>query len=109
MSQQPLLKAFMRGAAILRGTKCLVALRRWQFEHPQPPPDLAALARSAGMTAVPLDPYTDQPLRMTTMMGWPVIYSIGPDGKDDRASPAQFDQKSGIFRGDFVFRLPPPQ
>jgi hypothetical protein len=46
---------------------------------------------------------------MTTMMGWPVIYSIGPDGKDDRASPAQFDQKSGIFRGDFVFRLPPPQ
>jgi hypothetical protein len=61
------------------------------------------------MTAVPTDPYTDQPLRMTTIQGQPVIYSVGPDGKDDQARPAEFDQKSRIFRGDFVFRLQPPK
>ena len=69
----------------------------------------APLTRSAGMETVPADPYTDQPLRMSTMMGWPVIYSIGPDGKDDRGSAAQLDQKSGSWQGDFAFRLPPPQ
>jgi hypothetical protein len=95
--------------ATLRGAQCLVALRRRQFDHPQPPPDLAALAKSVGLAAVPTDPYTDQPLLMTTIQGQPVIYSIGPDGKDDRARPAEFDQRTSICRGDFVFRLPPPQ
>jgi hypothetical protein len=84
-------------------------VRRWQFDHSQPPPDLPTLTRSAGMETVPADPYTDQPLRMSTMMGWPVIYSIGPDGKDDRGSAAQLDQKSGTWQGDFAFHLPPPQ
>ena len=106
--QKPLLQAFLRAEAILHGTKCLVALRRWQFEHPQPPPDLAALARSAGMAAVPTDPYTDQPLRMTTIQGRPVIYSVGPDGKDDRAQAAKWDNNRRTFRGDFVFHLQPP-
>ena len=103
------LQLYLRAEAILRGTKCLVALRRWQFEHPQPPPDLAALTRSVAMAAVPNDPYNDQPLRMTTMQGQPIIYSVGPDEKDDRAQPAEFDQKSRMFRGDFVFRLQAPQ
>ena len=37
------------------------------------------------MPGVPMDPYSDQPLRMGSVAGKPVIYSVGPDGKDDKA------------------------
>jgi hypothetical protein len=48
-------------------------------------------------------------MRMATIQGQPVIYSVGPDEKDDQAQPAQFDQNSKMFQGDFVFPLQPPK
>jgi hypothetical protein len=102
-------QAFLRSQAALRGTQCLVALRRWQLEQRQPPKDLQAVAKAAGMSGVPIDPYSDQPMRMATIQGQPVIYSVGPDEKDDQAQPAQFDQNSKMFQGDFVFPLQPPK
>jgi hypothetical protein len=107
--QQTILQPSKRAEATFRGTQCLVALRRWQFDHAQPPADLATLTRSAGMETIPTDPYTDQPLLMTTIQGQPVIYSVGPDGKDDRGLQAKWNQKSTTWQGDFAFHLPPPQ
>ena len=75
----------LREEATLRGTQCLIALRRWQLEHEELPQDLDTLVKAAGMPGVPIDPYSDQPLRMTVIEGKPVIYSVGPDGKDDKA------------------------
>ena len=99
------IQAFVRNQAALRGTQCLVALRRWQLEHRELPPNLDALVKAAGMKAVPIDPYCDQPMRMTVIEGAPVVYSVGPDGKDDKAL------KVWNFRpgepGDYVFRLAP--
>jgi len=98
-------QALLRDQAALRGTQCLVALRRWQLEHRGLPPDLDTLVKAAGMKAVPIDPYCDQPMRMTVLQGTPVIYSVGADGKDDKATVV-WDLVPG-HPGDYVFRLEP--
>jgi hypothetical protein len=98
-------KAFLKTETTLRGTQCLIAMKRWQLDHDGPPPDLDTIVKAAGMKAVPLDPYTNQPMRTTTFMGRPVVYSIGPDGKDDRGQEAKWDSKSTNWQGDFPFRL----
>jgi len=96
------IEAYLRTEALLGGTKCLIALRRWQLEHRELPPDLESLVKAAGMARVPNDPYCDQPLRMTAIQGEPVIYSVGKDGRDDKALS---DWKNGTQPGDYIFRL----
>lgn len=63
----------LRGEATLRGTQCLIALRRWQLEHGKLPHDLDTLVKAAGMPGVPIDPFSGQPLRMTVIEGKSVI------------------------------------
>jgi hypothetical protein len=99
------IEACVRHQAALRGAQCLIALRRWQLDHQEPPNDLETLVKAVGMKGVPIDPYSDQPLLMTLLQGEPVIYSVGKDGKDDRALA---DWRYGQQPGDFVFRLQTP-
>jgi hypothetical protein len=99
------IRAYMRGQTQLRGTQCLVALRRWQFEHREPPADLETLVKSAGMKTVPIDPYSDKPLLATELHGATVVYSVGPDGNDDKAQ-VLWDMVPG-HKGDYVFQLAP--
>jgi hypothetical protein len=101
------ISACLRNQTALCGTQCLIALRRWQLEHKELPKDMATLIKAAGMKAVPIDPYSDQPLLMTVLDGAPVIYSVGPDGKDDKALVV-WDLAPG-HPGDYVFRLAPPR
>jgi hypothetical protein len=101
------LEAVTRGNTYHRGTKCLIALRRWQLEQNTPPPDLATVVKAAGMEGVPIDPYSDQPLRMTVLAGQPVIYSVGKDGRDDGAQ-LEWDLNMDNPQGDILFRLAPP-
>jgi hypothetical protein len=96
------LDEILRAETTLRGTQCLVALRRWQFEHEALPKDLDTLVKAAGMPRVPIDPFSGQPLRMTVIERKPVIYSVGPDGKDDKAI---LESKGGNQPGDLIFRL----
>ena len=104
-AQRAFMNAILRAEATLRGTQCLVALRRWQLEHEESPQDLETLVKNAGMPGVPLDPYCDQPLRMTVIEGKPVVYSVGLDAKDDKALS---DWQYGQQPGDFIFLLEPP-
>lgn len=92
-----------RSEARLRGTQCLVALRRWQLEHAEPPPDLETLVKAAGMPRVPMDPYSDKPLRLGSVAGKAVIYSVGPDDQDDGAK-VEWNLVPGE-KGDFIFQL----
>ena len=92
-----------KNKANLRGTQCLVALKRWQLEHAEPPPDIETLVKAAGMPGVPTDPYSGEPYRLASVAGKQVIYSVGPDGKDNQAqiewTPYLPDP------GDYTFRL----
>jgi len=101
--ESALLQAFCRNEARLRGTQCLVALARWQLEHADAPRDLETVIKAAGLSSVPIDPWSGQPLRMALVAGKPAIYSVGPDGKDDEA---QVEWKvTTDAPGDFIFRL----
>ncbi len=58
------------------------------------------------MPGVPIDPYSNQPLRMGSVAGKTVIYSVGFDGEDDKA---QVEWNFYLGKpGDFVFRFETP-
>ena len=97
--------ALARTEAIRRGTLCLVALRLWQLDNGTPPPDLKIACEAAGLDGIPLDPYGDGPLQMTMLDGKPVVYSVGPDQKDDGAR-REWNLDLKAPKGDLVFRLP---
>lgn len=107
----------------------LAALRYWYATRSDAPADLASVCRAAGLTGVPLDHYGSAPLRMVTfqtdsppiqyqhgrpsdkaekfLAGETVIYSVGPDGTDDRAA---IDWVFGpTNKGDWPFHLGKPQ
>jgi hypothetical protein len=65
-----------------------IALKRYQLKHGNYPPDLNSLV-SEFVPAVPLDPVDGQPLRYRLKAdGMFLLYSIGPNGKDDGGNPA---------------------
>lgn len=65
-----------------------IALKRYQLKHGTYPPDLNALVPQF-LPAVPQDPEDGQPLRYHLKDdGTFVLYSIGPNGKDDGGSSA---------------------
>jgi hypothetical protein len=101
---QVLISAPGRDLANLRGTECLVALRRWQVVQKTPPTDLLAVCKAAGLPAVPIDPHSGKPMKMAVVDGSPVVYSIGIDGKDDGGL---VDSKFEAVPGDILFRLGP--
>jgi hypothetical protein len=100
----PLISALGRDEASLRGTECLVALRRWQVAGKTPPTDLLAVCKAAGLRSVPIDPHSGKPMKLAIVDGAPVIYSIGIDGKDDGGL---IDSKFETQPGDILFRLGP--
>ena len=63
------------------------------------------MVKAAGMSQVPTDPFSDRPMLMTVIEGKPVIYSVGPDGKDDRAL-VEWNYDTREQTGDLLFRLP---
>jgi hypothetical protein len=66
------------------------------------------MVKAAGMSEVPTDPYSDRPMLMTTVDDRPVIYSVGLDGKDDRAL-VEWNLSIKDPTGDLLFRLTVPQ
>ncbi len=65
----------------------LLALRAYRLEHGAYPATLSALAPGY-LQSVPDDPFTlSSPLRYKLSGGKFVLYSVGPDGKDDGGRP----------------------
>lgn len=99
--------ARQRDLTRLAGTRCLVAVRRWQLDHDgKSPPNLLTACVAAGMIAVPIDEYspTGEPLRYISIDGEFIVYSVAQDGLDDGAKQ---DWNYGRTPGDWIFRLPP--
>lgn len=70
-----------------------LALRAYQLEHGAPPPNLQALV-PAYLNAVPADPFgKGEPLRYRASGKTHVLWSIGPDGKDDGGTPIPWRNK----------------
>jgi hypothetical protein len=70
---------FRRTKTHLRCATVAVAVERYRLRHGRWPADLAAL-RPEFLADVPLDPYTDEPLKYRKTGDGIVVYSVGPDG-----------------------------
>jgi hypothetical protein len=93
--------------ARLRDAIGLVAVRRWQLRHEgQLPPSLEDAAKDAGLTSVPIDPYSGGTMRVAVVAGRPVVYCVGVDGRDGGGhTEAKVHQREG----DVLLRMPEPR
>lgn len=78
----------LSSAATLRCAQAGLAAERHRLTHAQALPASLTELVPALLTAVPNDPFDDQPLRLRTLSpkGY-VIYSVGPDQQDDQGTP----------------------
>lgn len=89
----------------LNSLHCVLAIRRWELEHTEPPQDLLTAVRRSGLSFVPIDPFDGGPLRVSFINEEAMIYSVGPDGVDD-AGRKVVDSTDADAKGDIVFRIP---
>jgi len=92
-----------RHEALVAGTQCLVAVRRYVLVHGEPPPDLAEATRDAGLSCVPTDPFSGQPMRYKVVNGKPVVYSVGQNLTDDGGTAESFDTRPPS--GDILYEM----
>ncbi len=94
-------------------TRCAlvaVAVERYRRAHRVLPDDLSELV-PAYLSAIPIDPYTRQPMRFATdSVTSYAVYSVGPDGRDNNglalAGPLQGRQPGATQPSDVGLRVP---
>lgn len=106
------IQTYQRSQVELRCAIIALAVERYRLKHQRWPRSLDQLVPEY-VVQVPDDPYDGRPLRYQTFPGGVMIYSIGPDGKDNRGSfdrndPYLIDRDVG-FRLWEVGQRPPPK
>ncbi len=77
-----------------------LAMARYRAENEKFPEKLDGLVPKF-ITAVPRDPFDGKPLRLKQTADGPIVYSIGPDQKDDGGKPLEPEER----KGDIIFKL----
>jgi hypothetical protein len=72
-----------RGKTQYEATLTILALQQWQMEKGGYPETLNNLVESGYLKELPMDPYTDKPLIYKKTDDNFVLYSVGPNFKDD--------------------------
>jgi hypothetical protein len=78
-----------------------VAVEKYRAKTGQPPDRLNKLVPDY-LDAIPKDPFDGKPLRMAVSQGGILLYSIGPDLKDEGGAPWDAEKHTG----NITFRLP---
>jgi ABC-type transport system involved in multi-copper enzyme maturation permease subunit len=81
-------------AANLHLVQTALALELYQGRHAAFPPNLGALVPEF-LSAVPVDPYTGQPLSMLRKSDELIVYSVGLDQQDDTANSGTKTRSTG--------------
>lgn len=76
------------------------ALAEYRGEHGNCPASLASMSLPPGASTE--DPFTGQPLRYRRSGSHYLLYSLGPDGKDDDGTPASASKLKAGTHGDLV-------
>ncbi len=87
--------AFHRGQAELGATAILLAAERQRRRTGKWPASIEAIDRSI-LRELPVDPFSGKPFHLEYRGGELVIYSIGPNGKDEHGA---FDRKRSLQGG----------
>jgi hypothetical protein len=95
-------EAYRRQQASLRCAVAAVAAERYRRDHGAWPATLDALTPDY-LKPVPTDPYDGQPLRYKRLPDGAVVYSVGPDKKDDGGARNRTNARAEGT--DYPFRL----
>jgi len=87
-----------RSVAALRLVMTELAVRGYAARTGKPPTTLAGLV-PAWLPAVPLDPFSNRPLVYRATTNSFLLYSVGPDGKDDQGTPLK---RGAMETGDLL-------
>lgn len=93
--------SYWRSTAEMRCTVAAIACERYRLKHGRWPESLAALVPEF-LSAVPVDPFDGQPLRLKRTSDGILVYSIGLDRSDDGGDLRRSDNLNGKDEG---FRL----
>ncbi len=86
-----------RCIAYLRTARAAVAVERYRLDKARLPRTLDDLVPDY-LDAVPLDPFDGKALRYKKVEKGYIIYSVGPDGKDDGAPPSAGGNEGRVIR-----------
>jgi hypothetical protein len=86
--------AFWRGEAKLRAAAAALAAERFRHKHERWPKTLDELV-PAWLAKIPADPFADGPLRYRATKDGVVIYSVGPEAKNNGDSRDAADMPGG--------------
>jgi hypothetical protein len=89
--------------AQMRCAIAAVAAERYRLAQGGWPESLEALVTAGLLREVPADPYGGAPLRFVRLNDGVLIYSLGPDGRDDGVKPAPLNPM--VLSTDLGFRL----
>ena len=89
------------GSARLRIATSALAVERFRLAHQNQLPDSLAALVPTYLPSVPTDPWDGQPLRFKKLAKGYVVYSVGPDGKDDDGTDQALDEKGKKVPGPF--------
>ncbi len=100
-----LVKPTMRdqGAAELGAVQTALAVTAYRGEHRRYPATLADLERAGWK--LPRDPFTQQPYRYQRRGQGFIVYSVGPDGRDDGGIAWTWQREEGGLPCDVVFEV----
>jgi hypothetical protein len=108
------IRAYSLSQAQLGCAGVAVAAERYRRDQGRWPESIAALVKAGLLKEVPTDPFDGQPLHWRPLPDGIVIYSVGPDEKDDggnldRKSPPREGTDLGFQLWDVPHRRQPPQ
>jgi hypothetical protein len=95
--------AATRTEAKTRLGQLAVAMHRHRLQHGTFPSDLDELSRNTNVL-IPRDPFDSQPLRLTKTDDSLILYSVGPDLKDDHG--AKMDEQTRTGDLTLVLKVP---
>jgi hypothetical protein len=84
---------------------CKLAIRRYQLDHDRLPDSLADLVPEY-LGSVPEDPFGGQPIVYRPDPAGPILYSVGPDGRDDGGKPLDWSSRVPVPPGDVLLIEP---
>jgi hypothetical protein len=87
-----------RSVAALRLVMTELTVRGYAAKNGKPPMALAELV-PALLPAVPIDPFSNRPLVYRVTTNSFLLYSVGPDGKDDQGTPIK---RGEMEKGDLL-------
>ena len=83
-----------------------LAIKCYQADHHRLPDTLADLVPKY-LDAVPTDPYNGQPIVYRPDSPGPMLYSVGPDRRDDGGKQLRRMESTWIWPGDVLLEEPP--